>query len=111
MRDPATDAANGADRLGGGTAADGPQGGTVALRLQWLVASHLDVDPARLEPEVRLGEDLCVDSLAAIELTMVIEDEFDISLPDEDVVDVRTYGDVQTLVAARTGTRTGNGSN
>ncbi len=83
----------------------------VEQRLKTLVAAHLDVDPARLRPETRLGEDLCVDSLAAIELTMVIEDEFDISLPEEDVADVRTYGDVLTLVAARAGTRMGNGSN
>ena len=72
-------------------------------RLQWLVSAHLDVDPSRLDPEVRLGEDLCVDSLAAIELTMVIEDEFDISLPEEDVADVRTYGDILALVSARAG--------
>ncbi len=71
------------------------------------MAAHLDVDPSRLRADTRLGEDLCVDSLAAIELTMVIEDEFDISLPEEDVADVRTYGDVLTLVAARAG----NGSN
>jgi acyl carrier protein len=77
--------------------------GDVHSRLQWLVAAHLDVDPGRLRPEVRLGEDLCVDSLAAIELTMVIEDEFDISLPEEDVADVRTYGDVLALVSARAG--------
>ena len=81
----------------------------VEPRLQALVAAHLDVDPARLQPDCRLGEDLCVDSLAAIELTMVIEDEFDISLPEEDVADVRTYGDVLTLVAARTGAGAGNG--
>ncbi len=84
----------------------------VEQRLKGLVAAHLDVDPARLLPECRLGEDLCVDSLAAIELTMVIEDEFDISLPEEDVADVRTYGDVLALVSARAGGggRAGNGS-
>src|SRR5438309_11061985 len=75
----------------------------VAGRLLWLVAAHLDVDPAQLGPDVRLGEDLCVDSLSAIELTMVIEDEFDISLPEEDMAGVRTYGDLLALVAARTG--------
>ena len=78
-----------------------PAAADVPGRLQWLVSSHLDVDPARLGPDIRLGEDLCVDSLAAIELTMVIEDEFDISLPEEDVADVRTYGDILALVAAR----------
>lgn len=76
-------------------------------RLQDLVAAHLDVDPTRLRPDCRLGEDLCVDSLAAIELTMVIEDEFDISLPEEDVADVCTYGDVLALVEARAGNDNG----
>ncbi|MDQ4098793.1 MAG: acyl carrier protein [Actinomycetota bacterium] len=79
-------------------------------RLQHLVAAHLDVEPARLGADCRLGEDLCVDSLAAIELTMVIEDEFDISLPEEDVADVRTYGDVLALVEARAGPRNGRDS-
>ena len=77
--------------------------GELERRLRRLVAAHLDVHPRRLVPETRLGEDLCVDSLAAIELTMVIEDEFDIALPEEVVADVRTYGDVLALVAERAG--------
>jgi acyl carrier protein len=68
-------------------------------RLRTVVATHLDVDPARLLPTARLGEDLCVDSLGAVELTMVLEDEFDIALPDELVGCVRTYGDVLDVVS------------
>jgi acyl carrier protein len=68
------------------------------LRLRAVAATHLDVDPARLLPAARLGEDLCVDSLDAVELTMVLEDEFDIALPEEAVAEVRTYGDMVTLV-------------
>ena len=52
-------------------------------RVRSVVALHLDVDPSRLQPEARLGEDLCVDSLAAIDMAMVLEDEFDIALPEE----------------------------
>ena len=63
-----------------------------------MAAAHLDVDPDRLLPGARLGEDLCVDSLDAVELTMVLEDEFDIALPDDVVADVRTYGDIVSLV-------------
>ena len=64
-----------------------------------VAATHLDVDPDRLLPGARLGEDLCVDSLDAIELTMVLEDEFDIALPERrGGLQVRTYGDVVTLV-------------
>ena len=73
----------------------------IDARLRQVVASHLDVDPARLRPGARLGEDLCLDSLAAIELTMVIEDEFDISLPDEVTAAMRTYDDVVVRVTER----------
>ena len=68
-------------------------------RMKRVVAAHLDVDAARLGPETRLGEDLCVDSLTAVELVMVLEDEFDIALPEERVGDVRTYGDLLSVVA------------
>ncbi len=70
-------------------------------RVRSIVAVHLDVDPGRLKPEARLGEDLCVDSLTAVELLMVLEDEFDIALPEDEVGDVRTYGELVAVVADR----------
>lgn len=73
-----------------------------------IVAVHLDVDPDRLQAEARLGEDLCVDSLATIELAMVLEDEFDISLPEEVLGCVRTYGDVVRVVDERVAGRAGS---
>jgi acyl carrier protein len=78
-------------------------------RLRTVVATHLDVDPARLLPTARLGEDLCVDSLDAVELTMVLEDEFDIALPDELVACVRTYGDVLEMVGRQLEVRAAQG--
>lgn len=70
-------------------------------RLAKLVAVHLDLDRARLVPSALLGEDLGIDSLAAIELGMVLEDEFDISLPDEVLNDVHTYGELLAAVTQR----------
>ncbi len=74
-------------------------------RLRALVAVHLDVDPVRVVPAARLGDDLCVDSLDAVELTMMLEDEFDIVLPDDLIADVRTYGDVVGMVTRQLGER------
>ncbi len=74
-------------------------------RVREIVAIHLDVDPNRLGPDARLGEDLCVDSLAAIEMAMVLEDEFDISLPEEVLGTVRTFGDVVTVVCQQVASR------
>jgi len=77
----------------------------VSDRLVRLVASHLDVDPDRLRPETRLDEDLCIDSLGAVELTMAMEDEFDIALPDEVVADLCTFGDAVAVVSGRLAAR------
>jgi acyl carrier protein len=74
-------------------------------RVRGIIALHLDVDAARLSPETKLGEDLCVDSLTAVELLMVLEDEFDIALPEDEVGDLRTYADVVNVVADRVATR------
>ena len=75
--------------------------GDLERRLRTITATQLDLDPARLLPGARLGEDLCVDSLDAVELTMALEDEFDIALPDDVAGCIRTYGDIVSLVSAR----------
>ena len=69
--------------------------------VQRTMALHLEVDPVHVRPDARLGEDLCVDSLTAIELTMVLEDEFDIAVPEEVMVDMCTFGDVVAVVSER----------
>jgi len=77
----------------------------VEPRIRQIIAVHLDVDPTRLTGESRLGEDLCVDSLTAVELLMVLEDEFDISLPENEVGDLKTFADLVAAVCAQVAIR------
>ncbi len=74
-------------------------------RVRSIIASHLDVDVHRLSSETRLGEDLCVDSLTAVELLMVLEDEFDIALPEHETSSLVTYGDLVSAVTGRVDAR------
>ncbi len=67
-------------------------------RLLALSADRLDVAAGDLAPDALLGDDLGVDSLAAIEWGMGIEDEFGVSLPQDVWGYVRTYGMVEDLV-------------
>lgn len=69
------------------------------------VAAHLEVREDELRPGALLGEDLGVDSLAAIELAMALEDVYDIRLPDDVLAEVRTYGDLEATVARATAGR------
>ncbi len=73
--------------------------------MRQLIAVHLDVDPRRLTGQSRLGEDLCIDSLTAVELLMVLEDEFNISLPENEVGDLLTFADLVAAVAAQVESR------
>jgi len=76
----------------------------VEPRIRQIIAVHLDVDSAALTPMTLLGEDLCVDSLTAVELLMVLEDEFDISLPEDEVGDMKTFADLVEAVADQVST-------
>ena len=70
----------------------------VSQRLLHLTAEQLSVSPAELTTDAELGDDLGLDSLAAIEWGMTIEDAFGISLPEDAWGYVRTYGMVEQLV-------------
>ena len=67
-------------------------------RLLALTAEQLSVSPAQLVRDASLVDDLGLDSLAAIEWGMAIEDAFGISLPEDAWDYVRTYGMVDELV-------------
>ncbi len=63
-----------------------------------LTAEQLSVSPAQLVRDASLVDDLGLDSLAAIEWGMAIEDAFGLSLPEDAMARVTTYGDVEELV-------------
>lgn len=68
-------------------------------KIRALVSEQLGVDPAVLNAEANILEDLGADSLDVIELVMAIEEAFDIEISDEDAESIRTIGDVEKYVA------------
>lgn len=61
-------------------------------RLREVVAGHLDVDADRLVDGASLADDLFLDSLSATELLVVVEDAFELRLPEDLYDGVDTYG-------------------
>ncbi|MCB1883696.1 MAG: hypothetical protein KDG89_06840 [Geminicoccaceae bacterium] len=53
---------------------------------------------AVVTPATELGADLNIDSVAAMDLIMEIEDHFEIDIPVNQVGDMRTVGDLAGLV-------------
>lgn len=64
-------------------------------KVRAVVCKELDIeDKETVKLTSRFKEDLGVDSLSTIELTMGLEDAFQIELPDEQVEKSLTVGDV-----------------
>jgi acyl carrier protein len=55
-------------------------------------------DPASVGPEKDIYVDLGVQSTAALDLLLSLEDEFEVQIPDEDFGDARTVSQLAELV-------------
>ncbi|MEO7555201.1 MAG: acyl carrier protein [Acidimicrobiales bacterium] len=72
-------------------------------RFQKAIAEVLDVDATTVVREARWAEDLDADSLAVVEITLVLADEFHIQIPDVEPEELQTVGQAFDLVATLLG--------
>jgi acyl carrier protein len=63
-----------------------------------LIASKFNVDQKRVTPDAKL-EQLGADSLALVELLLLLEGEFEIDIPDEEALEIVTVQDVIDYIA------------
>ena len=54
------------------------------------LAKQFEIDPEKITPDTNLVDDLGADSLDVVELMMNIEDEFGISISDDDAANLYT---------------------
>jgi len=59
-----------------------------------IVADTLNCDPEKVTMEARLAEDLEADSLDAVELNLALEDACGVSVPDDQLTQLKTVGDI-----------------
>ena len=59
-----------------------------------MIAKQLKVDPASITRESRLVEDLKADSANVMVMIMDLEDKFGIMVEDDQIMRLRTVGDV-----------------
>lgn len=56
------------------------------------------IDGDKVKPEANLVRDLGLDSLDTVEVTMGLEERFNVEIPEEDLENVNTVGDAVGLV-------------
>lgn len=63
-------------------------------KVQEILSEQLDVPAESITADTNLVDDLGADSLDVVELIMSVEDEFGISISDEDAANLPTVGKI-----------------
>lgn len=62
--------------------------------LKNVIVDTLNADEDKVTMEASLADDLQADSLDAVELNMAIEEAFGTAIPDEELPNMKTVGDI-----------------
>ena len=71
---------------------------TIQDKARALIASKMKLDEKEITPEKHLFNDLGADSLDFVELSMLLEGEFNVKFSEEDTAKVKTVGDLYELI-------------
>lgn len=71
-------------------------------KVKKLLAEQLNIKPDAITLKSRVIEDLGADSLDVVEMLMVLEDEFNVTVSDEESLNLKTVGDIVNLIDSKT---------
>ena len=66
-----------------------------------IVSEQFSVPKEEITPETSFIDDLKADSLDVVELVMEFEDEFSITIPDDDYDKIRTVGNAVSYIESQ----------
>ena len=63
-----------------------------------MLAKQLNLSADQIKPEGDVVKDLGADSLDVVELLISLEDDYGISIPEDDIVNVKTVQDIVDMI-------------
>ena len=70
----------------------------VLEKVKAILSEQFDVEEDTITPDTSITEDLGADSLDVVDLLMSIEDEFEIEIPDGEVENIKTVGELVSYI-------------
>ena len=67
-------------------------------KIKEALVSQFEVDPEKISRETDIMNDLGADSLDLVELIMMLEEEYGISVTDESVYEYKTVGELADFI-------------
>jgi acyl carrier protein len=72
-------------------------------KIRKIFADNLSIPEDQVTASARFQEDLDADSLDLVEAVLALEEEFGVSIPEEEMEGVKTVGQAVQLVASKLG--------
>lgn len=66
-----------------------------------ILCDQLDLEEEQVNEDSEVIDDLGADSLDIVDLVMTLEEEFDTEIPDEDIENLKTVGDIVKYIEDR----------
>ena len=70
-------------------------------KVKEVLMEAINVDEDMIKMEANLNDDLGIDSLAAVELSLELETEFDVRIEDEELAKLVTVADIVSLLESK----------
>lgn len=70
-------------------------------KLRTIISEQLDIDEEKITMDSLIVEDLGADSLDVVDMVMSIEEEFDTEVPDEEIENIRSVGDIVKFIESK----------
>ena len=74
---------------------------SIESRVVKIVCDQMDKTADQIKPETDFVQDLGADSIDTVELVMELEDEFEVSIPDEDAEKIQTVGNAIDYITSK----------
>ncbi|MBC5581301.1 acyl carrier protein [Anaerofilum sp. BX8] len=71
-------------------------------KVREILCDQLDLEEDKVTMDSDIVEDFEADSLDVVDLVMSLEDEFSIEIPDEEIENIKTVGDVVRYIEENT---------
>ena len=73
----------------------------VLEKVKTILAEQFDVEEDTITEDTSLQEDLGADSLDVVEMIMTLEEQFGITIPEEDAIAIKTVEDIVKIIDAK----------
>ena len=73
----------------------------VAEKVKQLIAEQLGKTVDEITDEKEVVKDFGADSFDVVEMLMSLEEEFNITVPEEEAVNIKTVGDIVSLIESK----------